>query len=122
MKPDWLKETPRKITCKIVHNGIVRELLLNPLNDALVDAANREFPGEQNDESRGLYLAALALGPEMFDSADVLEQMKELPEENGGYSRAAIGLIVKAAIDVYTLTPEKMEAAKDGVRPTESAG
>jgi hypothetical protein len=130
MKFSWIKEE-MPIPCEIVHQGISRALALHHPSGAHLDEVERTFPALPEDaderaklarfEERIAFLAVKALGPESFEATDLAGQMHELLHGADRLSSVSILKIVKTARDAAELTPEKLEAAKDGVRPIESA-
>jgi hypothetical protein len=134
MKFDWMTEEGQQYPCKIVHAGAVREVMLHNLSPAQAEAADRLYPfperpaeGEQDEaaleafingvQQRNLYFAVLALGPGNFETSTVTEQMIELSPKAGGFSWLAINSIAAAAFKRLQITPEMLEAEREGIVP-----
>lgn len=136
MKFDWMDEEGEKYPVKIVHKGKVQTPMLHNLSPAQHAWADQQYPAPERPtddgfkdeaiakawiekfENRNLCFAVMALGSENFAADTVVAQMEELrPSPNGGLSWTAINTIAKAAYDRLSLTPEMLEAAKEGNVP-----
>ncbi len=72
--------------------------------------------------NRAAHLAVLALGHEHFEARELEEQKRELRRPGDGFNDIAVFTIAATVYQAAQMTPAVLEAAKDGVRPTESAG